>query len=415
MTHPVDRSQVPGAALDIRALVAVDAVARTRSFKLAADLLNTSQPTLSRLISSAEATLGVALFERGWSGAETTSEGDVAARFCSYVVAALEAAQATLFEGRSQRLSLCTNLRSAQLDVVEAICRHGSVTHAARALGRAQPDLSRTLSDFSKRFDLALFSRCASGMTALPAARHLAELAGTIAYYQSQMRDQLRQLETDLVGRVSVGLLPFSSQDVVLRTFGALTRDYPNLRLVAVPGSYNSLLDALRRREIDRIIGITRGPDLPPGLLEEPLFDEQFAVIARCDHPLHSAPNDPDALARTHWIVAPHGTPVRRHFETVFSGLGLTPPTQTCELLSFGTAEQMLINSPSVAMLTYAPRKLNALRPELCEVATGFERRAAPIALTRLADVPQSTALAAFDSRLRAEIAAIENAPETAT
>ena len=41
--------------LELREIAAIDAVARTRSFKIAADCLNTTQPTLSRLIASAEA------------------------------------------------------------------------------------------------------------------------------------------------------------------------------------------------------------------------------------------------------------------------------------------------------------------------------------------------------------------------
>lgn len=392
--------------MDVREWVAVDCVAKARSFKLAADILNTSQPTLSRLISSAETKLGTKIFDRGWSGAETTSQGDVVARFCGHVTAALEAAERALFTGQSTWPPLRTNLRSNQIDAVAAICRHGRVTSAAQALGRSQPDLSRTLSDLSKRFGIAIFARSPTGMTPLPAAKTLAELAGSIAYYQDQMRDQLKRLEADVVGRVSVGLLPFSGQDLILRTFGALTNDHPHIRLVAVPGSYNSLVEALRRREIDRIIGIARGPDCPPGLIEEPLYEEHFTVIARRDHPLlENAPQaqspNPELLTQTNWIVAPHGTPIRAHFEAVFSELGLTPPTQTCELLSLGTAEQMLIHSHSAAMLTYSPRKLKELRPELAQVTTGFPQTRAPIALTRLADMPADRALSEFETRLR--------------
>ncbi|WP_292025934.1 LysR family transcriptional regulator [Maritimibacter sp. UBA3975] len=386
--------------LDIRELVAVDCVARARSFKLAAEVLHTSQPTLSRLISSAEDKLCTKIFDRGWSGADTTSQGDVVARFSGYVVSALDAAEAMLFSDQAARLSLRTNLRSNQIEMVAAICRYGSVTQAALALGRSQSDLSRMLSNLSKRFGLDLFTRSPAGMTPLLAANTLAELEGHISYYQAQMREQLGLLEADIVGRVSVGLLPFSGQDLILKTFGALTNDHPHVRLLAVPGSYNSLVGALRRREIDRIVGIARGDDCPRGLIEKPLYEERFAVIAKADHPLHAATSDADAFTRTNWIVAPHGTPVRSYFEAVFSDLNIAPPTQTCELLSFGTAEQMLIDSNSVAMLTYSERKLAELRSGLAEVATGLPKRRATIALTRLADEPHDAALAEFECLL---------------
>lgn len=393
----MDRSM----SLDIREFVAVDAVARTRSFKRAAEALFTSQPTLSRLISSAEEKLGVVIFDRGWSGAETTSEGDVVARYCAHVVAALDTAQARLFAKRPNSPSLRTNLRSKQIDVVEAICRHGSVTQASHALNRSQSDLSRCLSDLAKRFDVGLFVRTGTGMAPEPGAMTLAELAGHIAYFETQMRAQLRLLEADIVGRVSVGLLAFSGQDFILKTFGSLANDYPHVRLTAVPGSYNGLVEALRRREIDRIVGIGRGDDCEQGLIEEPLYHEHFAVIARRDHPLHNHAHDTQQLARTNWIVAPHGTPARAYFETAFAKLGVTPPTQTCQLLSFGNAEQMLIHSNSVAVLTYSEKKLNELPPELAKVDTSLPPSTTPIVLTKLAGIASDPALAEFDARLK--------------
>ena len=390
--------------LDIREIVAIDAVAHARSFKLAADVLNTSQPTLSRLIASAERKLGCDLFTRGWSGAETTSRGDIVARVCASIVKAIDRTQAALFAGRSAVPLLMLNLRSSQLEVIRAITREGSVTRAAASLGRSQPDLSRALSDLSKRFGLTLFSRTASGMEAQPAARTLDDLGGTIAYHLDQLTEQLAKLEGGIVGRVSVGMLPFSGQDMILQTFAQLTDLHPHVRLACVPGSYNSLIDALRRREIDRIIGIMRGPACPDGLTEEPLYDEHFTVIARHDHPLCTSPRNPEALSRTNWVVAPHGTPVRDWFESVFADLGTTPPTQTCELLSFGSAEMMLLGSQSVGVLTYSPRRLATLHPDLRRIDTGFPEAKATIGLTRLENTDPDSALAEFDRLMRATL-----------
>ena len=59
-----------------------------------------------------------------------------------------------------------------------------------------------------------------------------------------------------------------------------------------------------------------------------------------------------------------HRFAVRAYFEGVFAKLGVTPPTQSCEMLSFNAAEQVIIESNSVAMLSYSPQKLRRLRPE---------------------------------------------------
>lgn len=395
----------PEAALEIREILAIDAVARTRSFRTAAELINTTQPTLSRLIASAERVLGTALFSRGWSGAETTPPGDVAARVCRAVIAAIDNSERTIFPARElgrEGPPLRLNLRNVHLQTIEAVTREGSVTLAAKRLGRGQPELSRALSDFSKRLGVELFERRASGMTPLAPAHELTALSGRIAYLLGLLPEQLGELSGAMVGRVSIGMLPFSGQDLIARSFARLTNLHPNVRLACVPGSYNGLVEALRRREIDRIVGVLRGGDCPEGLVEDHLYDERFTIVARRDHPLRAAGEDLAALAATKWVVAPHGTPVRAHFEAVFAAFRLTPPTQTCEMLSFGAAEQMLVESNSAAMLTYGERRLRSLRPELREVRTPFPAAAAPIGITRPRNAPEEPAHRAFEEILRA-------------
>lgn len=385
------------AGLDVREIVAIDAVARSRSFKIASELVNTTQPTLSRLVQSAETALGTSLFRRGWFGAETTPAGDVTARMCRSALDAINRTERELFSDRKGIPPFWLNLRSTHLRTIEAVTREGSVTFAAKRLGRSQPDLSRTISDFTKRFDTELFRRTPSGMEALPSAQSLTELCGTIDYLLDRLLDQLSQLDGALVGRVSIGMLPFSGQHLVSRCFARLSNMHPNVRLVCGTGSYNGLLEALRRREIDRIIGIQRGAACPDGLIETHLFDERFAVIARRDHELQSEQQTLSDLARQNWIVAPHGTPVRMHFEAVFSAKGLTPPTQTCEMLSFAAAEQLLVESQSIALLTYSEQMLERLRPELKEVPSDFPRGVAPIGITRLKDADDGPALKEFE------------------
>lgn len=392
--------------LELREIVAIDAVAHTRSFKFASDLLNTSQPTLSRLIAAAERKLDRQLFLRGWSGADTTASGDAVARICRAIVTELDQAQTQIAPLRAGIPSFRNNLRSVHLGAIAAVTRDRSVTRSAKRLGRTQPELSRTLTEFSKRFGLDLFRRTSAGMEPLDAAKVLTALAGAVSFHLNRLPTELARLNGVVTGRVAIGMLPFSGQDMIFQAFAELTNDHPNIRLTCVPGSYNALVETLRRREIDGIIGILRQDDCPDGLDELPLYDERFVVIARRDHPIQTDSN-PDALAATQWVVAPHSTPVRTHFETVFAALGATPPTQTCELLSFGSAEQMLVHSNSAAMLTYSDRRLAALRPELAEVSTPFPRVSAPIGMTCLANASPDIALPEFTARLTRIVRAV--------
>ncbi len=249
-----------------------------------------------------------------------------------------------------------------------------------------------------------LFIRRSAGLQATPTARALAALWDRVQADLRNLPALLSEASTGLTGRVAVGLMPFSAQSAVMAAFGDLTREHPHLRLIGVPGNYTALCEALRRREIDVIVGLLRQPAPDPGFVEQPLTTERFTLIARRDHPVHAAPVSIDALARHRWIVAPHGTPVRRYFETVFRRLGAVPPAQSYEIWSFADAEQMIADSDSIALLSYGTETLARLRPDLRALAFDLPDAGVAVGVTRLGDAPPSAALIAFIQALTARL-----------
>ncbi|MFN4099897.1 MAG: LysR family transcriptional regulator, partial [Pararhodobacter sp.] len=291
------------------------------------------------------------------------------------------------------------------LAALDAVVSTGSASAAARALGRSQPAVSQALSDLAACVPVPLFTRHSAGLEPMPAAFALSALWERV---QGDLRALPALLETaarGLSGRVAVGLMPFSGQARVMAAFGDLTRQHPNLRLIGVPGNYTALCEALKRREIDVIVGLLRNPAPYPGFIEEKLAQERFTLVARRDHPVHDAPMTIETLAAQRWVVAPHGTPVRRYFETVFRRLGAVPPAQSYEIWSFADAEQMIVDSESVALLSYSDRTLAALRPDLRPVAFDLPEAGVAVGLTRLGDQPPSPALTAFAQALTARLA----------
>jgi len=394
----------PLSALQVRA---IHALAEHRRGALAAAALNLGQPSLSRHVRASEERLGAVLFQRGWSGSETTSAGDVVARQCQRILAALEALDASLQDEAGRPARLAVHARWRHLRAVTATARTGSVSAAAALMGVRQPAVSQALRDVSGFVGPPLFRRHRTGMEATPAALRLAAVWDEIAADLAQIPGLLGPSQTGLTGRVAVGMLPFSGQNLVVEAFAELTATHPHVRLVAIPGSYTMLAQALQRGEIDLIMGSLRDPAPLPGLIEEPLYDEHFTMIARHDHPCHDAPLTVAALARLQWSVAPHGTPVRRYFEAFFRDAPQPPQTQPCEIFSFANAEQMIVGSESVALLCYNDERLRALNPALRRLEIDLPDARVPVGVTRVAGAPLPPAVAAFLDRLRARIVAL--------
>lgn len=377
----------------------IRALAERGRTALAAESIGLSQSALSRHMRSAEDKLGVTLFRRGWSGTETTPAGDIAARQCQRVLDRLAD-----FDRAHPPARLLALVRWRHLRTVSACARAGGASAAAMHLNVRQPAISQALREIAT-FSVPLFDRRRNGLVATDAARRLAALWDEIAADLTLLH-QLPDRDPALPGgRVAVGMLPFSGQNLVVETFAELTRDHPRVRLIAIPGSYAMLCDALQRGEIDLIMGTLRQPP-PAGFIEEHLYNERYVMIARHDHPCHGEAQTLDTLARLTWSVAPHGTPVRRYFERLFRDVAEPPETQSVEIYSFANAEQIILGSDSVAMLCYGAARLRALPQGLREVQAPLPDATVPVGLTRARGAVSSPAVRDFVTRLRARIAA---------
>jgi DNA-binding transcriptional LysR family regulator len=345
--------------------------------------------------------LGVALFQRGWSGTEPTAAGELVIARCRRVINELEKADARLPGARRPRGALERHASWHHLQAVAEVVATGSASAAATRLGVRQPAISQALHQLSGRLRMQLFEHRGGGLSPCEPARVLAASWRSILPELADLRASMEKASSGLSGRITVGLLPFSGQDLVMQAFAALTRSHPRLRLAAVPGSYHLLAELLRRREIDLIIGIERTEPLFAQFEQEHLYDEHFHLIARRGHRCHGSAVTIETLAGMQWIVAPHGTPVRTYFEMIFRDLGREPPAQTCEILSFADAEQMIVHSDSVALLSYSRIRIRRLRKQLRRVKFDLPDNRVPITITSLGGYLSNAPLATFVEHLK--------------
>jgi LysR family transcriptional regulator, regulator for genes of the gallate degradation pathway len=382
--------------LTIKQVRVINAVANYASLARTSEHLNTSQSSLSRCIAEAEGRLGQRLFQRGWTGMEPTSQGEIVIAHCRRMIASIDAAQEALKANGARIGDLSYHLAWNLLGAASIVRAKGSVSAAAEYLEQSQPDISRALAKIAAAIGRPPFRRTRTGMQATNDAVILADLHTKLLMDVMALPEQLEALSGKVTGRVAVGLLPFSEQDIVVKVFGEMLSRHRHVRLQAVTGSYAALIDGLRQGELDFVIGPLRSPP-PYDILEElHLYDEFFAVIARTGHRMAKGKLNLKDLADENWVVAPHGTPTRRYFEQLLLGQGLTPPAQTCEIVTFFLAEQMIIHSDVIGLLTYSREKLKALPKGLRVLSVELPGNARAIGLTYRKDQPLSAAQRTF-------------------
>ena len=387
--------------LSLKQVRVIDSVARCAEISRAADILNMSQSTVSRTLAAAERILGVSLFRRGWSGAEPTSEGEIVTTSCGKALQLIRNAELKIEELAQQAPRLEPYLEWRHLEAIDLVVRYGSVTLAASHLNISQPAVSRILKEVDGHARQPLFNRLRTGLAPLESARYLSRLKAQLAAELSEIPDMIENLSKEVTGRISVGILPFSDQAAIYKVFGNLSGEYSHIQLLALHGTYDMLAEAMMRGEIDCFVGVLRQPSPYKELKEITLCEERYALVADAKNKCHEWVNSIEDLVNQQWVIPARSTPPRTYFENLFADLSVTPPVQSCEILSFNAAEQVLVDTNLIALLMYSETNRKQLRPDLKIIDIDLPNAETVIGLTIVEDREISVPLQLFITKLK--------------
>ncbi|WP_114964323.1 LysR family transcriptional regulator [Alkalilacustris brevis] len=321
-----DRENLP----NLRHLNGILAVAQCGSLSAGAQRINLSQPALTQALAGIEARLGVPLFARTAQGARPTEPGRI---FLERAARGLEqlrlGVQAIGAGGHLHRL-----VSARQLHALAAAVEHGSFVSAARRLGREPSTISRTCRDLERLLGVALFEPTSAGLRPTRQAGELARRGKLALHHVAQAFHDIADWRGDFGGRLAVGCLPLAQSALLPEALCRFAAEYPRVAVEVADGHYAGLARALKRGDLDFILGALRSDDLPAELVQTELFRDPLTLVARAGHPLlHETPLEPAHLAGYPWVAPRENAPARSHFETLHAALapprGVPAPIET--------------------------------------------------------------------------------------
>jgi DNA-binding transcriptional LysR family regulator len=169
-----------------------------------------------------------------------------------------------------------------------AVARAEHMTHAAEEIGVPQSTLSRSIGRLETDLGVGLFVRTGrtvrltrEGRTLLRhAERALADLTAAVR--------EIRGDADELHGRVGLAFLTTLGVAAVPRLLRDFRVSHPDVRFDLMQGPHALLLDRLRAGDAD--LALTSPLPDEPGLLAEPLDDEELRLAVPADHPLAARP-----------------------------------------------------------------------------------------------------------------------------
>ncbi|WP_431323837.1 nitrogen assimilation transcriptional regulator NAC [Rhizobium sp. YTU87027] len=196
----------------------------------------------------------------------------------------------------------------------------GSITRAADVLHIAQPALSQQLAALEEHFGQKLLIRSQQGVSMTEAGKAVYRHAQIVLRQMEQAQADVKAAGSTLVGRVSVGLVPFSSAATLSVDLLTETRKrHPGilLHLTESVGQTYSQMIMNGRLEMALIHGT--GPI--KGVRFEPVFVEEFRLVAHRDFRIEpgAAPLPVSALNDLPLLLPPPYNFVRRAIDLAFT------------------------------------------------------------------------------------------------
>ncbi|QNP70471.1 hydrogen peroxide-inducible genes activator [Streptomyces roseirectus] len=172
----------------------------------------------------------------------------------------------------------------AQLRAFAAVAEHLHFRDAAAAIGMSQPALSGAVAALEEALGVTLLERTTRKVLLSPAGERIAVRARAVLAEVGSLLEEAEAVRAPFTGALRLGVIP-TVAPYLLPTVIELVHDrYPALDLQVHEEQTASLLDGLAAGRLDLLLLAV--PLGVPGVLELPLFDEDFVLVTPLGHPL---------------------------------------------------------------------------------------------------------------------------------
>lgn len=143
-----------------------------------------------------------------------------------------------------------------------------------------------------------VFSRGRGGVDATDVGRIYLAKARAVVAQSGDLEHEMQRIRGIEIGELRFGAGVYPSEMFVAKAMARMAKEHPALRLTAVSNSIDTLIQMLRRREIDFAIGDQKTAEAERGLRVTALAWHKGYLVVRAGHPLlaGSAPKLKDVL-----------------------------------------------------------------------------------------------------------------------
>ncbi|MFF8615209.1 hydrogen peroxide-inducible genes activator [Streptomyces sp. NPDC015350] len=296
----------------------------------------------------------------------------------------------------------------SQLRAFAAVAEHLHFRDAAAAIGMSQPALSGAVSALEEALGVQLIERTTRKVLLSPAGERLAVRARAVLEAVGELMEEAEAVRAPFTGVLRLGVIPTVAPYLLPTVLRLVHERYPELDLQVHEEQTSSLLEGLAAGRLDLLLLAV--PLGVPGVVELPLFDEDFVLVMEREHWLGGRVDIPrEALRELPLLLLDEGHCLRDQALDICREAGRTegaPVTTTAAGLS--TLVQLVAGGLGVTLLPRTAVPVETGRNDA--LATGYFADPAPsrrVALAMRTGAARHEEFEEFAAALREAMAAL--------
>jgi len=267
--------------------------------------------------------------------------------------------------------------------VVEA----GSLNKAAKQLNISQPSLSRSIQQLEEIYKVSLLSRTSRGVVPTSYGQAVFRRAKLIQSELRHLQDEIDSLHDLTIGEINIGVpvgIGFNSTVLPAATL-PLVAGRSKLRINYVVGTREKILPLLRQGDLDFAVTTIANDPFSDELVQEALYAERGAIIARRNHPFakqgHASLVE---LGRYPWAVLSDSPHLEQAVRQLASSRNMSLERGIIRSQSSLIIKSALLDSDLIGFFSYDAVRAEIENGLLCEIALDSARDAKQFLAARM-------------------------------
>ncbi|MFD3560874.1 LysR substrate-binding domain-containing protein [Streptomyces sp. NPDC058686] len=270
----------------------------------------------------------------------------------------------------------------AQLRAFAAVAEHLHFRDAAAAIGMSQPALSGAVSALEESLGVTLLERTTRKVLLSPEGERLAVRAKAVLDEVGALMEEAEAARAPFTGALRLGVIPTVAPYLLPTVLRLVHEKYPDLDLQVHEEQTSSLIEGLGAGRLDLLLLAV--PLGVPGVVELPLFDEDFVLVTPLDHWLGGREGIPrQALRELNLLLLDEGHCLRDQALDICREAGRDDVPVTTTAAGLSTLVQLVAGGLGVTLLPRTAVAVETSRSS--QLLTGYFAEPAPTRRVALA------------------------------